>query len=89
MAKPRFECDVCGADRETFRCNGEGCELKACLDCLKQHESQCVERNSDRTSCDSVPRFQHVEIRKFHPGGFGCTRYLTAEEIEAIYGRRM
>lgn len=53
MSKPRFECDTCGADQETVRYNGEGCGAMLCQDCLKRHESQCVERNGDRTSCDS------------------------------------
>jgi len=47
--KPRFECDVCGADREILTCNGKGCGLRACMDCLVRHESDCVERCGDRT----------------------------------------
>ena len=54
--KPRFECDVCGANRETVQCNGEGCAQLICLDCLRPHESTCVERNGDRTSCDAQGR---------------------------------
>lgn len=54
MSKPRFECDVCGADRETVRCNGRDCLLMVCLDCLKQHEQHCVERNGDRTQIGSA-----------------------------------
>jgi hypothetical protein len=49
VSKPRFECDISGANRETVRCNGKGCDLLACLDCLKAHERACVERNGDRT----------------------------------------
>ena len=45
--KPRFECDVCGANRETVTCNGDGCCLKVCLDCLKSHEKQCIARLGD------------------------------------------
>ena len=53
----RFECDVCGANRETVRCNGIGCGLMACLDCLQQHERGCVARLGDRTKVrrDSHP----------------------------------
>lgn len=47
-SKPRFECDVCDVDRETVRCNGEGCEVQVCLDCLGRHEGECIERNGDR-----------------------------------------
>ena len=48
--KSSFECDICGADRETARrCNGKGCNVELCLDCLKRHESDCIKRNGDRT----------------------------------------
>ena len=70
MAKPRFECDVCGADRETVRCSGEGCSLLACLDCLKQHESQCIERNGDKTACDAAADYRYTVL----PGGVGIRR---------------
>jgi len=53
MSKPRFECDICGADRETVTCNGEGCNAKVCLDCLDRHETECIERCGDRAACDS------------------------------------
>src|ERR1035437_7300743 len=61
--KPRFECDVCGANHETVQCNGKGCNMHVCSDCLKKHETYCVERLGDRTDCDAVPRFQNLEIR--------------------------
>ena len=50
MTRP-IECGICGVDRETILCNG--CPYLLCLDCLKHHESNCIERNGDRTACDS------------------------------------
>lgn len=38
MSKPRFECDVCGADRESVWCNGNGCFQRMCPDCLKWND---------------------------------------------------
>ena len=58
--KARFECDTCGADRETVHCNGRGCDLTICLDCLSQHERQCVARNGDK----NCRRVEKAEDRK-------------------------
>ena len=46
--KPRFECDVCGANKETFHCGARGCVLLACMDCLKRHELDCLKNNGSR-----------------------------------------
>lgn len=70
MAKPRFECDVCGADRETVTCNGEGCGLQVCLDCLSQHESRCIARLGDRTQRAVPDGYTYTVL----PGGVGIRR---------------
>ena len=43
MSKPRFECDFCGANRETFTCMY--CIAKICMHCLSKHEPDCAQRN--------------------------------------------
>ena len=80
MAKPRFECDVCGADRETVTCNGEGCGAQICQDCIKGHERNCIERNGierngierngDKTACDAAADYRYTVL----PGGVGIRR---------------
>jgi hypothetical protein len=55
MSRARFECDVCGADQETFTCDGNDCGLKACLNCLGQHEPQCIDRNGSRYQYNMLP----------------------------------
>lgn len=59
MNKPRFECESCGADQETFTCNGRGCGMRICLSCIKRHEPDCIERCGDRTK--SQPKVQAGE----------------------------
>ena len=42
MTKPRFECEECGVDQETFTCTY--CVMKFCQSCLGKHEPDCAQR---------------------------------------------